>query len=104
MLVLQNNTIRRVINYLVIGSSVAIVTSIINKKKLTVTELFLIACTASTVYLVLDLFTPSIGSSSQYETGSGFGIGGQHVSTPLTGGSLEPFQASDTNESMNLEL
>lgn len=61
------------IKYLLEGLAVGFVAKLIGKGKLKFQEVASLGLTASAVFLLLDVYAPSIGSSSR--TGAGFGIG-----------------------------
>jgi len=64
----------RIIKYLLEGAVVALAAYLIPAKKLSGEEVFTIALCASAIFSLLDLFSPSIGSSARM--GAGIGIGG----------------------------
>ena len=74
-----NEFVKRSIKYLVEGIMVAIVAFSIPKKNLNIEEVVIIGLTAAATFAILDVFSPSIGTSTR--SGVGFGIG-----TALTGG------------------
>lgn len=66
-----------VIKYLLEGLAVAVSAFYLSSKKTTVKETVMLGTVASVTFLLLDLFSPSIGSSTR--TGAGLGIGLQRV-------------------------
>ncbi len=68
-----NNTIAQVIKYLLEGIAVSVSAYYLTGKKTNIKEVVILGITASVVFIVLDLFAPSIALSSRQ--GSGFGIG-----------------------------
>lgn len=73
-----------VIKYLIEGLATSTASYFLSSKKASVQETVFIGITAATVFLLLDLFAPAVGSSSR--TGAGLGIGLQRVG-------FEPFEA-----------
>lgn len=65
------------LKYFIEGLAIAFATQFVTKNKLNVMEIVSIAFTGSTMFLVLDLFAPSIGESAR--TGAGFGLGAKSV-------------------------
>jgi ABC-type Co2+ transport system permease subunit len=63
----------RIIKYIVEGLIVAIAAYFIPGKKLSIEEILTIGVIAAATFSVLDLFSPSIGSSAR--AGAGLGIG-----------------------------
>ena len=93
-----NNTIRRILSYILIGGVTAVSSTLLSKKKVSIRELALISITAATVFLVLDLFTPSIGLAARYGKGASIGVGiidGVGSTAILSGSTMKDFQADD---------
>uniref|UniRef100_A0A6C0KVW5 Uncharacterized protein n=1 Tax=viral metagenome TaxID=1070528 RepID=A0A6C0KVW5_9ZZZZ len=67
--------ITRLVKYLIEGLVVAIVAAILPSKSLTGSEIALLALVAASIFSILDLLAPSIGSSTR--TGVGLGLGFQ---------------------------
>jgi hypothetical protein len=63
--------------YFLEGLAVALAAFYIPKKKMTFTEVIMIAVTAGVTFLVLDLFAPTVGSGARL--GAGLGIGFKQV-------------------------
>lgn len=65
----------RIIKYLLEGSVVALAAYLIPSKKLSGEEVLTIALIASSVFALLDLFSPSISASARLGAGLGIGAG-----------------------------
>jgi len=81
----MNEIGRRIVKYLLEGIMVAFAATVIPQRKngslaLNWTEILLIAFIAATTFALLDLFTPSIGSTARQ--GAGFGLGATLVGFP----------------------
>jgi ABC-type Co2+ transport system permease subunit len=63
----------RLVKYLTEGLVVAIVAAVLPSKSLSFEEILLLALTAAAVFALLDLVSPSIGSSAR--AGVGYGVG-----------------------------
>ncbi len=72
-----------IVKYLLEGLAVAVSAFYLSSKKTSVKETIMLGTVASVTFLLLDLFSPSIGSSTR--TGAGLGIGLQRVG-------FEPFE------------
>ena len=72
-----------IVKYLLEGLAVAVSAFYLSSKKTSVKETVMLGTVASVTFLLLDLFSPSIGSSTR--TGAGLGIGLQRVG-------FEPFE------------
>ena len=68
-----NNTIAQVVKYLLEGIAVSVAAYYLTNKRTNLQEVVMLGITAAVVFLVLDLFAPSISLSARQ--GSGFGIG-----------------------------
>jgi hypothetical protein len=66
--------LRRAAKYLVEGGAVALAAYLVPKSKLALGEIIVLAVTASAIFALLDLYSPSIGAATR--TGSGLGLGG----------------------------
>lgn len=66
----------RLVKYLMEGLVVGIVASVLPSKSLTVQEIILLALTAASIFSILDLVAPAIGSSARQGVGlaTGFNI------------------------------
>lgn len=62
-----------VIKYLLEGIAVSVSAYYLTSKKTSIQETILVGVSAATVFLMLDLFAPSVGSATR--TGAGLGIG-----------------------------
>ena len=62
-----------VIKYLLEGIAVSVSAYYLTSKKTSIQETVLVGVSAATVFLLLDLFAPSVGSATR--TGAGLGIG-----------------------------
>lgn len=65
--------LRRAAKYLVEGGAVALAAYLVPKSKLELGEILLLALTASAVFAILELYSPSIGASAR--TGAGLSLG-----------------------------
>ena len=65
------------IKYALEGLATAVAAYYLSQKKTNVKEVALIGLTAGVVFMILDLFSPSIGASAR--SGAGLGIGLQRV-------------------------
>ena len=65
------------LKYFLEGLAVALAAFYIPKKGLDMTEVFMIAATAGATFLVLDMFSPSMGAGARL--GAGLGIGAKAV-------------------------
>jgi glycerate kinase len=72
--------VKRAIKYLVEGLVVALAAFFIPQKKMDMGEITVIAFTAATTFALLDIFAPSIGSTTR--AGAGYGIGLNLVGFP----------------------
>ena len=75
--------VNRVIKYLVEGLFVAVAALFIPKKPLDVAEVLSLGLVAAAVFAILDVVSPSIGTSAR--GGAGFGIGANLVGFPMRG-------------------
>ena len=73
--------INRVVKYLVEGLFVAIAAVFIPKRSLPVDEILSLGLVAAAVFAILDVVSPSIGSSAR--TGAGLGLGANLVGFPM---------------------
>ena len=69
--------LQSLIKYLLEGFAVAIATYLIPRRRVTLTEISLIALTAAAVFAVLDQFAPLVSIGARH--GAGFGIGLQQI-------------------------
>ncbi len=75
---------QRLIKYALEGGAVALAAYYIpSRGQTSLQEVLMIALTAATVFLVLDVFAPSVGSAAR--GGAGFGIGANTVGFKLGG-------------------
>lgn len=65
------------IKYILLGTSVAIAASILPKTKVPSNDIFKLSLTAAVIFLMLDIYAPSVGLGARQ--GAGFGIGSQLV-------------------------
>ncbi len=65
---------RSLFKYFLEGIAVALAAYYIPKRKVDVMEILMIAVTAGLTFLVLDLFSPSIGSGARLGAGLGIGL------------------------------
>lgn len=75
-----NETVRRVVKYLIEGLAVAVAAYYIPKRNMDVQEVAMIGLTAAAVFALLDLFAPSVADAARQ--GAGFGIGAVQVGFP----------------------
>ena len=68
----------RLVKYLIEGLVVAIVAYILPSKSLSMQEVLLLALVAASIFSILDILSPSIGSSARQGVGlaTGFGMMG----------------------------
>lgn len=64
----------RLVKYLMEGLVVGIVASVLPSKSLSLQEVLLLALTAASIFAILDLIAPSIGSSARQGVGLGVGF------------------------------
>lgn len=83
---LVENWSNKIIKYLLEGLAVAVAAYYIPNKNRNMSEVAMIALTASVTFLILDMFAPSVGSGARQ--GAGFGIGSQAIS--YTGPPIPP--------------
>lgn len=69
----MNTMVSIIIKYLIEGTAVAFVAKLVGKGKLKGSEVLTLGMTAAVVFLILDVYAPSVGTSSR--TGAGLGIG-----------------------------
>lgn len=67
--------ITRAVKYLLEGFVVAFVAYVLPRQGLSWTEVAVIGLTAAATFAILDLFSPSIGSSARNGVGLGIGFG-----------------------------
>lgn len=106
-MLLINNSIRRILSYILIGSATAVASTLVSKKKLTLRELSLISIISATTFLILDIFTPTIGLAAKYGAGAGIGVGmadGGASTAVLSGSTMEAFQANDQEEKTEMMI
>ena len=72
--------IKRLVKYALEGLAVAVACYLLPGKKMRADEIGTIALTALAVFAILDIYAPSVGSSSR--TGAGFAIGSSIVGWP----------------------
>jgi hypothetical protein len=65
---------RNLFKYLLEGTAVALAAYYIPKRKVEFVEVAMIAVTAGLTFLVLDMFSPSVGSGARLGAGLGIGI------------------------------
>ena len=68
-----NNTIAQAVKYLLEGIAVSVAAYYLTNKKTDLQEIVMLGVTAAVVFMILDLFAPSISLGARQ--GSGFGIG-----------------------------
>lgn len=73
--------LRRLIKYIIEGLAVAIAAMLLPNRNFKISEITVLAGTAASMFIILDLFAPSIGSMAR--TGAGFGLGAQQVGLML---------------------
>ena len=73
--------ISRVVKYLVEGLFVAVAAVFIPKRSLPADEILSLGLVAAAVFAILDIVSPSIGSSAR--TGAGLGLGANLVGFPM---------------------
>jgi len=94
----------KVIKYLIEGAAVAMAAHFIPKKgALKMREIFMLAVTAATVFLVLDMFAPAVGSAAR--SGAGIGIGLEQVGSKAAAAAaaaVEGFKGDDKRKADNV--
>jgi hypothetical protein len=75
-----NDLLTRVIKYVVEGVAVALALVFIPRKSLPVDEILTVTIAAAAVFAVLDIFSPTMGTTARQ--GGGFGIGARLVGFP----------------------
>lgn len=65
------------VKYAIEGLAVSVAAFYIPQREMDLVEIVMLAITAATTLLVLDLFAPAVGSSARM--GAGFGIGAKQV-------------------------
>jgi ABC-type Co2+ transport system permease subunit len=73
--------INRIVKYLVEGLFVAVAAVFIPKRSLPMDEILSLGLVAAAVFAILDVVSPSIGSSAR--TGAGLGLGANLVGFPM---------------------
>jgi len=68
---------KSLLKYFLEGLAVALAAFYIPKRKMTFSEVIMIAVTAGVTFLVLDLFAPAVGNGARL--GAGLGIGFKQV-------------------------
>ena len=68
---------QKLVEYLILGVAVAVAAYYIPNRNMKLEEVLLIAASAATSFLILDMFVPSIGESARQ--GAGMGIGFKQV-------------------------
>jgi ABC-type Co2+ transport system permease subunit len=66
--------IKRAIKYIIEGIMVAICAYAIPKKSLNIEEVVIIGLSAAATFAILDVFSPSIGTSARGGAGMGIGL------------------------------
>ena len=68
---------RKLMKYFLEGLAVALAAFYIPKKKMDISEILMISITAGIIFLILDMFSPSIANGARM--GAGLGIGFNQV-------------------------
>lgn len=93
----MQNVLNKLHIYLLEGLAIGLVVCVIPQRKVNFNELLMISLSGAAMALILDLYSPQVGSS--FRTGAGFGIGANHV------GFGEGFQAlSDEDIEKDLNI
>lgn len=69
-----NEMFTRLVKYLMEGLVVGIVAYVLPSKTLEISEVLLLALTAASIFAILDLIAPAIGSSARQGVGLGVGF------------------------------
>lgn len=77
---MNNNLVKTLVKYIIQGTAVAVAMYLIPRNQVAPKDIMMIAVTAATVFLVLDLFAPAVGAGTRQ--GSGLGLGFQMVGWP----------------------
>lgn len=85
-----------ILKYLIEGFAVAVAAHLVAKGKLQLKEVIMLGITAGLVFLVLDIYSPSVAVSARQ--GAGFGIGWQ-----LVGGDAEQMETLQTQETQETQ-
>jgi len=73
----MHNVLNKLHIYLLEGVAIGLVVCVIPQRKVNFNELLMISLSGAAMALILDLYSPQVGSS--FRTGAGFGIGANHV-------------------------
>ena len=73
----MHNVLNKLHIYLLEGVAIGLVVCVIPQRKVNLNELLMISLSGAAMALILDLYSPQVGSS--FRTGAGFGIGANHV-------------------------
>lgn len=65
---------RNLFKYFLEGTAVALAAYYIPKRKVDMVEILMIAVTAGLTFLVLDMFSPAVGSGARLGAGLGIGL------------------------------
>lgn len=82
-------SLARLIVYVIEGLAISLAIHLVSKKSLGLPQLATLGVTIAATFAILDLFSPTIGSSARQ--GSGFGLGLQQVGFGQLGGNPTPF-------------
>jgi ABC-type Co2+ transport system permease subunit len=77
---LNTALLKVLVKYVIQGTAVAVAMFLIPRNQVAPKDIMMIAVTAATVFLVLDLFAPAVAEGAR--TGTGFGLGAQLVGWP----------------------
>lgn len=88
--------LQSVFKYLLEGAAVAVAAFYIPQRKVDLKEIAMIAATAAVVFMVLDMFAPSVALGARQ--GAGFGIG-----RAMVGGADETETKTETETSSNVD-
>ena len=91
---LHSNLVKVLVKYVIQGTAVAVAMFLIPRNQVAPKDIMMIAVTAATVFLVLDLFAPAVAEGAR--SGSGFGLGAQMVGWPgaMAGRAAAPMMPS----------
>ena len=73
----MQNVLNKLHIYLLEGVAIGLVVCVIPQRKVNLNELLMISLAGALTALILDLYSPQVGSA--FRTGAGFGIGANHV-------------------------
>lgn|SRR3989338_9684528 len=96
--------LKSLIKYLIEGFAISLVLFLVPSNKLSIKEIAMIGLTASSIFAVLDITSPTIGQMSKngFGLGTGLILGNYGVESfdNLDGNEVEPFNANSANDGL----